>query len=113
MFLKIWYLVSVGLINKDLTFAEFEIIVNKFRQEIPGISISTDIIVGYPTETEEYFKETVKFVQKMKFEVINISKFASRPNTYARRLKPLTSEIFKNRSAEITKAYNELKNKKN
>ena len=45
--------------KRDYTIKEFKKIVKEFRKEIPNICISTDIIVGYPTETEEDFKKTI------------------------------------------------------
>ncbi len=95
--------------KRKYTVEEFEDIINKFRKEIPEIDISTDIIVGYPTETEEDFIKTLELVKKLKFEVINISKFASRPGTYANKLKQLSSQIIKERSIELTKAYSEIR----
>ena len=88
---------------------KFEEIVNQFRKEIPGISISTDIIVGYPTETEDDFRQTVEMVKRLKFEVMNISKFASRTGTRASKLKQLKTHDIKRRSIELTNVYNEIK----
>ncbi|MBI2148675.1 tRNA (N(6)-L-threonylcarbamoyladenosine(37)-C(2))-methylthiotransferase [Candidatus Woesearchaeota archaeon] len=95
--------------KRKYTIEEFEDIINKFRKVHPGITISTDIIVGYPTETEENFKETLNLVKKLKFEVINISKFASRPRTLASKIKQLPSQIIKQRSVELTKIYKETR----
>lgn len=95
--------------KRNYTIEEFENIINKFRKAIPGISISTDIIVGYPTETAEDFQETVDLVKKLKFEVMNISKFASRPRTLASRIKQLPSQLIKQRSVELTKVYKEIR----
>ena len=91
--------------NRKYTIEEFKEIVNHFRKEIPGITISTDIIVGYPTETQEDFEQTVELFKELKFGVINISKFASRPRTKASKLKQLDTKIIKERSVELTKTY--------
>ncbi len=88
---------------------EFEEIVKSFRKEIPEMTISTDIIVGFPTETYEDFKETINLVKRIKFEVMHISKFASRPMTIASKLKPLDSSLIKKRSTELTKVYLETR----
>jgi MiaB-like tRNA modifying enzyme len=93
--------------RRNYSIEEFEDIVNKFRKEIPEIHISTDIIVGYPTETEQDFLETLEMTKRMKFEVINISKFASRTGTPASKLKQLSSQEIKQRSNDLTKIYNE------
>ena len=44
------------------------------EKQIPGITIATDIIVGYPSESEEDFKETIELVKEIKFQVMNISR---------------------------------------
>ena len=99
--------------KRNYKIEEFIDIINKFRETIPGITISTDIIVGYPTETQEEFQETLNLVKKLKFEVINISKFASRPRTLASKLKQLPSQVIKQRSVELTKTYKEIRNEIN
>lgn len=79
------------------------------------LTISTDIICGYPTETDADFNETVDFIEKYQPDIINISKFTPRPNTYAKKLKQLDSKIVKKRTELLTKMYNsymEIKNKK-
>lgn len=95
--------------KRKYTTEEFENIIKKFREAIPGITISTDIIVGYPIETDEDFRQTIGLVKRLKFEVINISKFASRPRTLASKLKQLPSQIIKQRSVELTKIYKEIR----
>ena len=79
---------------------DFKKIVTKFR-EIEGISISTDIIVGYPTESLQDFEETKELLAWLKPEVLNVSRFGSRPGTEARKLKPLASQEVKRRSKEL------------
>lgn len=95
--------------NRKYTVEEFKEIVNHFRKEIPEITISTDLIVGYPTETQKDFEETVKIAKELNFEVMNISKFASRPRTKASKLKQLNSRIIKERSVELTEVYRGLR----
>jgi threonylcarbamoyladenosine tRNA methylthiotransferase CDKAL1 len=88
---------------------DFKDIVNLFRKKYPSISIATDIIVGYPTETQEDFKETLDLIENIKPEVLNISKFSSRPNTPASKLKPIDSKIVLNRSKKLTELYNKYR----
>ena len=85
--------------NRKYTLEQFKELVNALRKDIPDIHIATDIIIGYPTETEEDFLETKKFLEEMNFEVLNLSKYTARPGTYSKKnLKPLKSEIVKERS---------------
>lgn len=87
--------------NRGYRVRDFKKIVFEFRKKIPGINISTDIICGYPTETEDDFQETLKLIKEIKPEVLNISKFGSRPKTEAAKLKQLTSQEVKRRSVML------------
>ncbi len=91
------------------TVEDFKQVVKRFRDEIPNIRISTDIIVGYPTETEEDFKQTLDLIREIKPEVLNISKFYSRPGTEASKLKQLPSQIIKERSRKLAELHASLK----
>lgn len=84
---------------------EFVKIIKEFRKKFSDISIATDIIVGYPTETEKDFEETIKLTEKVKPEVLNIATFSSRPKTKASKLKQLSSEIIKSRTKKINDIY--------
>lgn len=85
------------------TLDEFKMSVNELRQRIPGITIETDIIVGFPTETEADFEETIQFVKTVRPEVTNISRFAVRPHASASRMTQLSNEIIKERSNELSR----------
>jgi hypothetical protein len=58
-----------------------------FLSKVPGISIATDIICGFPGETEEEFEETLDLVERYKFPIVNISQFYPRPGTPAAKMK--------------------------
>ncbi len=89
--------------NRRYTVEDFKEIVKEFRKQIPEIHISTDIIVGYPTETEEDFKQTINLLETLKLEIVNLSKFAPRQRTVAKKLKQLSNEEIKRRSIILTK----------
>src|SRR3989344_8285 len=91
--------------NRGYTVKQYKTIVKKFGKEIPNIHIITDLIVGYPSETEKDFKETLKIVKELKFNVVNISKFSPRPGTKASKLKQLTSQEIKKRSVLLHNFY--------
>lgn len=82
-------------------------IIKKFRKNIPNITISTDIIVGYPTETRRDFKKTLKLIKKIKPEVLNISRYSKRPNTpdAKKNLKLLPTQELKYRSKTLKNLY--------
>lgn len=98
---------------RGYTIEEFIEIVEEFRREIPNITIETDIIVGYPTESEEDFEETVKAINEIEFDVVNVSKFSPRPNTPAEKLKQLPPEIVNRRSKTLHELIRKIALKKN
>lgn len=57
-----------------------------FHFSVPGITIATDIICGFPTETEEDFEETMDLCAKYKFPSLFINQFYPRPGTPAARM---------------------------
>lgn len=78
-----------------------EQIIAKFRKEIPNITISTDIITGYPSEREEDHKANIKFIEKIKPEVFNLSKFSPHKQTKAGKLNVLPNSIVSKRASEL------------
>ncbi len=60
----------------------------KLKEKVKGIALSTDIIVGFPTETEEDFEHTLDVVRKVRFEQIFSFKFSPRPGTPAKDMEP-------------------------
>ena len=92
---------TLKYMKREYTVADFEKIITAFRKEISDIYISTDIIVGYPTERNSDFELTLGLVKKLKFNKINISKFGIRPSTEAAKLKQLHSSVVNKRSKEL------------
>lgn len=74
----------------------------RIKKAIPDLTLATDIIAGFPGETDEQWKETMKFCEEHDFPIVNISKFYKRPGTKAARMKQLNSKIGKERSKELT-----------
>lgn len=87
--------------RRGYTREDFVRLVSEARQKIPLLTLSTDIIVGYPTEEEECFWETVSLLEDVKPDVVNISRFSSRPGTKAAQLPPLPNEVVKRRSTTL------------
>ncbi len=56
-------------------------IVAKIRERLPGCSIATDIIVGFPGETEEQFQHTLDLLVELKFDVVHVAMFSPRQST--------------------------------
>ena len=90
-------------------------IIKKFRSVLPEITVSTDIIIGFPTETELDFMETISVIEKMDPDIVNISKFGIRPGTRAKDMDQIPRKIINERSkrfSEIVKTISLNKNKK-
>jgi MiaB-like tRNA modifying enzyme len=101
------------MMNRGYTAEDFLKIIKRFREEIPRITFSTDIIVGFPSETEEDFEETLKLIEKVKPGVVNISKFGARPGTKAVKMKQLDAETINERSLLLSKIVKEIYLKEN
>jgi MiaB-like tRNA modifying enzyme len=100
--------------RRGYTAEDFIFYVKQFRKEIPKITLETDVIVGFPTETEEDFKQTVQLLKKTKPALVNISKYGARPGTYsAKKWKQLPPEVVNNRSRLLQKVVRKISLKEN
>ncbi len=81
---------------------DFRYIVARLREKFPAITLSSDIICGFPTESEEAFQDTLKLVDEMRFPILNISKFYPRKGTKAADMKLLPTRYSKKRSSALT-----------
>lgn len=81
--------------NRTYSKEEFLNLVKIIRETIPGIAFSTDIIVGFPTETEAEFEETAEVMEKVEFDSAFIFKYSERKNTIAFKKMPddITEDI--------------------
>ncbi len=94
--------------NRSHDVKDFEKIVKVFRKEFPLLTLSTDIIVGFPGETEEDFKMTLNLINEIKPDIVNISKFGARPRTKAARMKQLSTKIVNQRSKQLMEAVKKM-----
>ncbi len=78
--------------NRGYTREHFLEIVRKLKKEIPEVSLSTDIIVGFPGETEEQFNETLTLMEEVGFEVVYAFKYSPRPFTKAAKFTDQVEE---------------------
>ena len=76
----------------------FRDVVEKFRAKFEKFTISTDVIVGFPTETEEDFKKTLELLQETKPDIVNLSRYSQRPGTDAAEMKQIDVLQVKKRS---------------
>jgi len=95
--------------NRKYTTQDFEKIVYTFRQKYPDITIATDVIAGFPGETDIQFQNTVNLIKKIKPDVTNITRFSPRPNTSAKTMKGrITTEVAKQRSRILSEICDDI-----
>ena len=87
---------------------EFAQIVKRFRKEFPEITVWTDMIVGFPGETEREFSKSLELLKEIKSDFTNISRFSSMRGTEASEMKQLPSEIKKERSRKMFELTNKI-----
>jgi MiaB/RimO family radical SAM methylthiotransferase len=89
--------------------------VEAFRGKIPEMTISTDTIVGFPSETEDDFKETVDLIERSQPDIVNISRYAARPGTEAFGWKDMrvNSKVSKERSEYLHALTRRIAKKRN
>jgi MiaB-like tRNA modifying enzyme len=73
--------------RRKYTVEQFKEIINKFRQHIPDITIATDIICGFPGESDLQFNDSLTLIKQITPDVLNISRFWPRPKTKAAKMK--------------------------
>ena len=71
--------------RRGYTVERYRELVHTIRRKIPQISLSTDIIVGFPGETEEQFEHSLSLLKEMRFDVIHVAAYSPRPGTIAWR----------------------------
>ena len=91
------------LMRRGYTVNQYRDLINRLNNDVPGITVATDIIVGFPTETDSEFFETLSLVKDTLAPVVNISRFGARPNTVAASMDgQLHGRVKKERSRKIT-----------
>ena len=90
------------------TAGTFREIVKKIRERFGQFTISTDIIVGFPSETEEDFQRTIALLNETKPDVVNLSRYSARPGTDAAEWKQLDAVEVKRRSKIIFEQISKL-----
>ena len=95
------------------TEATFRDLVKKFRKKFDRFTISTDVIVGFPTETESDFEKTVNLIKETRPDVVNLSKYSQRPGTKASEMIQIEVSEVKRRSKIIFDLMNQISTQNN
>jgi len=93
--------------NRFYKIEEAEKIIKEFRKEFSKGVIATDIIVGYPSETQEDHELNLEFIKKYSPDVLNLSKFSSHKQTPAGKLKILPTNLIRRRTKELMQLHRE------
>ena len=94
--------------NRKYTAETFEKEVNLLRKTFPDVALTTDIIVGFPGETEEEFNETYKYLSKIRFTKLHVFKYSPRKGTVAAKMKnQIDSTVKEKRSHKLIELSNE------
>jgi len=99
--------------NRLHSVADFEYVVENLRGKFPDLTLSTDIIVGYPTESVEDYEATKKLLEKIEPDIVNVSKYSSRRGTGASLMKKIPTQEVKRRSKELSALVHKLTRKRN
>lgn len=94
--------------NRKYTTAEYEDRVKALRAEFPDMSLTTDIITGFPEETEEEFDETLEFAKRLKFAKIHVFPYSEREGTKAADMPQMDMSIRKTRAKRLIEVSDEL-----
>ena len=86
----------------------FREIVNRFRERFPKFTVSTDIIVGFPGETDYDFDKTAELLLETRPDVVNLSRYSQRPGTPAAELVQIPVTQVKIRSKKLFEIINQI-----
>lgn len=90
--------------ERGYTLDEFEGLVSRIRSSVPDMTLSTDLIVGYPGESEEDHQANMRLIRRVRPDIVNVTRFSPRPGTKAARAgPPVVGWKAKERSRELTR----------
>ena len=97
--------IMLKAMNRQYIVDDFKKIVDAFRNEFPGIVLWTDMIIGYPGETELQFSNSLDLLRQIRPDKVNISRFAKRDSTPAAKLQQLPTDEMKRRTRLMSKLF--------
>ena len=69
--------------RRDYTIEHYRQLISEIRRQIPDVALSTDVIVGFPSETEPQFQQTVNLLSELRFDTVHVATYSPRPGTIA------------------------------
>jgi tRNA A37 methylthiotransferase MiaB len=101
------------LMRRNYTKEEFLLAIKKITEKFEISLLATDVIVGFPGETEDDFKETISLIKEIKPDILHIFRYSKREGTSASTLKDFPDRIKKERSRTLTKIWLKIVQEKN
>ncbi len=95
--------------NRHYTAEEYEELAKKLRETFPDATITTDVLVGFPGESEEDFKTTCEFVKRVGFEKAHVFPYSLREGTVAAKMEQLQKSVKESRAARLTEIANDTR----
>jgi MiaB/RimO family radical SAM methylthiotransferase len=92
--------------GRNYTTEDFLGMVDRIRSRFPDMSISTDVISGFPGETDEDHLKSIRLIEDLKADTVNITRFSARPGTEAAEMEQIHGRIIKERSTHLTEVKN-------
>ena len=99
--------------NRGYTVEDFKKIVSRFREAFPWLHLWTDVIVGFPGETEADFGATLELLKEIQPDFVNISKYGTRDHATSSKMKQVPTDAKKERSGIATELVKEIAIEKN
>lgn len=87
--------------HRSYSINDFIEIVERVRKNLPNLSLATDVICGFPGEDKRAFEDTLDLINKVRPDIVNVSKFYPRPKTLAARMENMISPVEMNRRSAI------------
>jgi threonylcarbamoyladenosine tRNA methylthiotransferase CDKAL1 len=103
----------LGRMGRKYSAENFELVATEFQKQIPNLTIATDVICGFPGETEKEFNETIALIKSVRPDVINISRYSARPGTKAAAMKQLPSAVISERTSRMSELFKKIGLQKN
>jgi len=91
--------------KREYCLADFKHVVDFLREKVPDVNIATDLICGFPTETEEDFDESMELVREYKFASLFINQFFPRPGTPAFHMQRIPAQDVKKRTKKVSELF--------
>jgi len=105
----------LDMMNRTYTQEDFLELVSLMREKIPDLALSTDLIVGFPSETDEEYEDTLKIIREVQFDSAFMFKYSERKQTIAQRKFPdnVPEDIKTNRLIELVETQRKINYEKN